>query len=161
MLPKKYLKYKPIEFAKGKRGIIYIFKKNNKTFAIKVKNPKSEALERINNEANFLKVLNKHKIGPRLIDYGEGYICYEFVDGITIKEYLKKNKLNDKLILDIENQCRILDSLKINKEEMHKPFKNIIIYKNAATLIDFERCHYTSRPKNLNQFKEFLRRINS
>ncbi len=160
MLPKKFLKYNLQPFSKGKRGLIYTFKKNKTLIALKIKNPESRAFNRIENEINFLKLLNKYKIGPKLIEYCENYFCYKFIEGITLKEFLKENK-NPKKVLDkIMDQCKILDKLKINKEEMHKPLKNIIIANNIPVLIDFERCHYTSRPKNVNQFKEFLRRFN-
>ncbi len=160
MLPEKYKKYNPQIFAKGKRGIIYTFKNNNKTFAIKIKNPESQAILRINNEANFLKILNKYNIGPKLLESGEDYLIYEFIKGKTLKEFMKAKKLSKKIINGIISQCKILDNLKINKEELHNPVKNIIISKNKPILIDFERCRFTSRPKNLNQFKQFLRKFN-
>ncbi len=158
MLPDKFKKYNPELFANGKRGMIYIFKIKNKTFAVKIKNPNSKAHNRIQIEADFLKLLNKYKIGPKLIESSKEYLMYKFVPGITLREFLKENKLNNKLIDEILRQCKILDELRINKDEMHHPLKNIIIYKNKATLIDFERCKFTHRPKNINQFKEFLRR---
>lgn len=157
MLPKKFKKYNPVLFSKGKRGLIYVFKKNKKKFALKIKNPSSEAVARIQNEGNFLKILNKYKIGPELIEYSDDYILYKFIEGITLKEFLKNNKLNKKIINEIIKHCKILDKLNINKEEMHNPLKNIIINKNKPALIDFERCHFTLRPKNLNQFKQFIR----
>ena len=159
MLPNSLLKYNPKLFARGKRGLIYTFKKNEKIIAVKIKNPESKAENRIENEINFLKILNKYKIGPKLLDHGSDYFCYEFINGITLKEFLKTKKLNNKIINEILNQCKKLDELKINKEEMHKPLKNIIIKKNKPILLDFERCHYTIRPKNLNQFKQFLKRL--
>ena len=159
MIPDKFSKYNPVIFSKGKRGLIYTFIKNKKTFAIKIKNPLSEAINRINIESDFLKLLNKYKIGPKLVDSGNDFIVYEFIPGITLKEFLKTKKLSKKLISDIMNQCKVLDELSINKEEMHYPLKNIIINKNKAYLIDFERCHFTSRVKNVNQFKDFLRNI--
>jgi len=110
------------------------------------------------NEGKFLKLLNKYQIGPKIIDFSESFVCYEFIEGIELKECINK-KIHKDIIRSILKQCEIMDNLKINKEEMHKPLKNIIIKKNKAFLIDFERCHYTLRPKNVNQFKEFLRRI--
>jgi len=107
-----------------------------------------------------LKILNKHKIGPRIIEIGEDYFCYEFIKGETLKDFLKNKKNYKKVLENIMHQCEIMDELKINKEEMHKPLKNIIIKNKIPVIIDFERCHFTSRPKNVNQFKEFLRRIN-
>ena len=160
MVPGKFIKYNPKLFSKGKRGLIYTFEKNKKIFAIKIKNPDSEAIARIQNESNFLQLLNKYKVGPKLIEADKDYIVYKFIEGKTLKEFLKIKKLNKKIVNKIIKQCKILDKLKINKEEMHKPLKNIIIKKNKPVLIDFERCHYTSRPKNVNQFKESMKRIN-
>jgi len=160
MLPLKYVKFKPELYSHGKRGIIFVFENNKKKYAIKIKKPESEAINRINIEADFLKLLNKHDIGPKLVDSGEDFIVYEFVEGLTLKEFLKHNKLNKKRIKNITRQCEILDELKINKEEMHSPLKNIIINKDKVYLIDFERCHFTSRPKNVNQFMQFLRKKN-
>jgi predicted Ser/Thr protein kinase len=160
MIPEHLKKYNPKLFNKGKRGLIYIIKKNKKKFAIKIKNPNSLAFNRIENEINFLKLLNKYKIGPKLKEYGIDYLCYEFIEGDLLKDYLLKSKKPKKVLDEIMKQCEKLDELKINKEEMHHPVKNIIIRKNKPVLIDFERCHFTSRPKNVNQFKEFLRRLN-
>ena len=161
MIPEKFLKYNPELFAKGKRGLIFVFQKNRKKYAIKIKNPDSKAVEKIRNEAFFLKKLNKYKIGPKFVEESSDYVCYEFIEGTILKEYLKENKDLNKIFKEILKQCEILDKLNINKEEMHNPLKNIIINKkNKPILIDFERCHFTSRPKNANQFKEFLRRIN-
>ncbi len=159
MLPKKLLKHNPKLFAKGRRGLIFTVKINKKITAIKTKNPDSKAVNRIQNEVNFLKVLNKYKIGPKLLSHGKDYFTYEFVNGETLKEYMKQNKLAKKLLMNIMKQCEIMDKLGITKEEMHKPLKNIIIKNKKPILIDFERCHYTKRPKNANQFKQFLRRI--
>lgn len=158
MLPKHLLKYKPELFARGKRGLIFIFKKSGRNIAIKIKNPRSKAENRIQNEIRFLKILNKYKIGPKLLSSGKDYLCYEFVRGKTLKDYLKENRLTESLEKEILRQCKIMDKLRINKEEMHKPLKNIIIKNNMPILVDFERCHFTQRPKNINQFREFLRR---
>ncbi|MBS3167819.1 serine/threonine protein kinase [Candidatus Woesearchaeota archaeon] len=160
MMPKKFIKYNPELFAKGKRGLIYVFKKDNKKIAIKIKNPKSEAKDRIQNEAKFLKILNKYKIGPKIMTSGKDYFCYEFIEGKLLRDYLKENKNPEKVLKQIMQQCKILDKLKINKKEMHKPIKNIIIKKDKVILLDFERCYYAKKPHNVNQFKEFLRRFN-
>ncbi len=142
-------------FDKGRRGVIYIGIYKNKKVAIKIKREDSKAKGRIKNEAKFLKILNKYKIGPRLIFGNKDYIMYEFVKGKFILEFLKEKKNIKKIILDILEQCYIMDKIKINKLEMHHPIKHIIIDKKPV-LIDFERAYYTKRPKNLTQFFQFL-----
>ncbi len=160
MIPKKLAKYKPELYAKGKRGLIFTFRKNNKKIALKVKNPESKAENRIKNEIKFLKILNKYNIGPKLLFYGKDYFCYEFIEGRTMKEYMKYKKPSKKILNKIMQQCKVMDKLRINKKEMHKPLKNVIITKgNKPVLVDFERCYFSERPKNANQFKQFLRRF--
>ncbi len=157
-------------FAKGKRGIVYTGWYKNKKVAIKVKNPDSKAILRINNEIKYLKILNKKNIGPKLLDYDETYLIYEFVDGknilelfYTMNKKINKNKKNNykkmllKIIKKIIHQLSVLDELKINKEEMSHPQKHIIIdKKNNPILLDFERTHYTIKPSNVTQFCDFL-----
>jgi len=65
MIPKELLKYKPKYLAKGKRSEVYTLKINNKMYAVKVKKEGISAKNTVENEANFLKLLNKHKIGPK------------------------------------------------------------------------------------------------
>jgi len=169
-------------FSKGKRGFIFTGNYKNKKIAIKIKNPESKAILRINNEINFLKILNKKNIGPKLLFYDKDYLIYEFVNGNNILKFLenttknnsineknKDNKTNKKLnngknkkillkiIKKMMNQMFVMDKLKINKEEMSHPQKHIIINKNKIpVLLDFERARYTIKPSNVTQFSDFL-----
>lgn len=144
-------------FAKGKRGLIYITHFRGKKVVIKQKNPSSLAEGRIKNEAKFLRLLNKYKIGPKLVKIGKNYVMYEFVEGDFILNFIEKNNKRKiiKILKNILKQCFILDNLKINKLEMHHPIKHIIINKNPV-LIDFERAYETENPKNVTQFCHFI-----
>ncbi|MBL7055729.1 methyltransferase [Candidatus Woesearchaeota archaeon] len=145
-------------FSKGKRGFIYTGTLKNEKVAIKVKNPKSDAISRVENEINFLKKLNKKNIGPKIIFNGEEFFAYKFIEGISFQEFLGKN--NKKSIITVIKkmleQLFILDKLKINKEEMSHPHKHILIEKNNPILIDFERSRYTINPANITQFCDYL-----
>ncbi len=147
------------KFAKGHRGIIYAALLKNKKAAIKTKRPDSKAVGRMHNEAVWLKKLNKEGIGARFLFEGKEFFVYEFVDGNFIMDYFKKNKKEKiiRVIKDLFRQCFILDNLKINKEEMHHPFKHVIINnKNRKTiLVDFERMHKTKKPHNVTQLCQF------
>ncbi len=136
-------------FSKGKRGKIYL----EKGYAIK----KADFL-RIKNEVKWLKLLNKYNIGPRLVSYNKNSFKYRFIKGEFIIEFIKNNKKNiiKKILLEVLNQCRIMDKLKINKKEMHHPVKHVIIRKDKAFMIDFERCYQTDKPKNVTQFCQFI-----
>ena len=50
-----------------------------------------------------------------------------------------------------------MDLAGINKEEMHRPYKHIIITKKEnPVMIDFERCRRSIDPKNVTQFCQFI-----
>ncbi|MEM4336501.1 MAG: methyltransferase [Candidatus Woesearchaeota archaeon] len=146
-------------FAKGRRGIIYTGKYKNNNVAIKIQR-KDIPIATINKEARIIKKLNKQKIGPKFLFAGKNFFVYRFVEGDFIEDFIKKTKdkkLINKVFKDLLKQCKTLDILKINKEEMHRPMKHIIITKNnKAVLIDFERCRKTESPKNVSQFCHYL-----
>ena len=126
-----------------------------------MKNPESKAILRTNNEINFLKILNKKNIGPKLLFYDKDFLAYEFVKGPNIGRLFSYERLEPKLIkktlVGTMQQMYEMDKMKINKEEMSHPHKHIIIdNKYKPILIDFERCHYTIKPSNVTQFSDFL-----
>lgn len=144
-------KVKNIKFlAKGKRSKVYSGVLNNKKVALKF-------TSRADKEASWLKLLNKKGIGPRYIFHNKDALVYEFVDGIRIIDYIKKEKrdLVIKVLVNVLKQCLELDKLKINKLEMHNPYKHVLIGKKVV-LIDFERCYKTKKPKNVTQFCQFM-----
>jgi predicted Ser/Thr protein kinase len=144
-------------FAKGKRSLIYTGLYKNKKVAIKIKNPKSKAQNRIRNEAKYLKILNKYNIGPKLIKSDKDYLIYEFVEGKNYIDIISQNKEKAKTISkEILKICRKLDKLKINKLEFTRPIKHIFVKNNKVTVIDFERAYKTKHPKNVTQFCQFL-----
>ena len=131
---------------KGKRGKIYV----QGDIAIKKSLPK-----RVKNESFWLKILNKYKIGPKLMEVKKNYFKYKFIKGDFILDYFKLND-SKPIIIDVLKQCRIMDKLKLNKLEMHNPHKHIIIENKKSVLIDFERAYKTEKPKNVTQFCQFL-----
>ncbi len=147
------------KFTHGHRGNIYIGNLKSTKIAIKKQREDIDAFNTVNREIKFLKLLNKKNIGPKFIFGGNNYFCYKFIEGQFIEEFIEKNKKTNikKVLLDIFKQCFIMDKLGINKEEMHNPYKHIIIdKKNKAWFIDFERSNYTERPKNITQFIQYI-----
>ena len=156
-LEKKFEKIKFLE--KGHRGVLFTGKLEGKKVAIKVNNPKSEAIERIGNEGNWLERLNDHGIGPKLLVKEKEYFAYRFVEGDFILDFLGKACKRDivKVIREVFEQLFVLDKLGVNKEEMHHPVKHVIVGKNLKViLLDFERCHRSLKPKNVTQFCQFV-----
>jgi HemK-related putative methylase len=145
-------------FAKGHRGMLFTARYKGKKAAVKTKLPESQALGRIQIESHWLKRLNKKKIGPRLLYSEKDFFIMEFVDGKRIFDYAEHaNKKQIKSVLaKVFEQCYQLDKININKEEMHRPYKHIIIKNNKPSMIDFERANYSRKPKNVTQMFQFI-----
>ena len=144
-------------FSKGKRGLVYKALYKGKKVAIKIQNPKSAAIGKIEHEAAILLRLNKKRIGPNLLLHTEKYLVMEFIEGVSLEEFVKKapKKKAINALLDVLDQMKTLDDLGITKEEMAHPQKHIIIAKKPV-LIDFERAHFALKPSNLTQFCQYL-----
>lgn len=146
------------KFAKGKRGLIHKGKYNKNEVIIKIKNPQSKAHSTIEFEVQWLKRLNKYKIGPTLFFATEEFLVMKYIKGISFSDYLETNQKGaiQRIIKELCKQMYLLDQLGINKQEMTHPQKHIIIRRNKPILIDFERCRYTRDPKNVTQLLQFL-----
>lgn len=157
----------------------------SKKCIIKVQNSDTKALNVIEKEINWTKRVNELNIGPKFyfsnLDFTEtrknklfynkeefldsnsklNFIVREFIEGDLILDWIEKNKKNKKLVvdvlIDIINQCYLLDKNLLEKKELTRPVKHIIISKeNKATQIDFERMKITQNPSNVTQFIQFL-----
>lgn len=141
--------------AHGKRGEVFLDKEKN--VVIKRKRD-SATTDRLSLEARYLKVLNKHGIGPKLHSFENNELVMEYVDGPRILDWIptapeKEIRL---ILLHVLNQCRVLDMFGLNKMEMANPYKHILIKDNDAVMIDFERMRPTKKPKNVTQFVQFI-----
>ena len=139
--------------AKGKRGFVY----KKVKVVIKKENPKSKALNRIAHEAKFLQEVNKLGIGPKYISHNEKELVMKFVDGKIIGEFVNENNKKEivNVLVDVLEQCFKIDKIKISKEEMHHPYKHVIIGEKVV-MIDWERAHKTLKPSNVTQFCQYL-----
>ena len=142
--------------AKGKRS--HVFRDGD--IVVKVEREDSKAVNRILNEAFWLKMLNKKGIGPKFLKLEGNKVYMEFIEGEKILDYAKKasKKELNKVLVELLEQCRILDKMQVNKLEMNHPMKHVLVRKNKVVMIDFERCKRTENPKNVTQVCQFLSR---
>ncbi|MFH1398610.1 MAG: HemK2/MTQ2 family protein methyltransferase [Candidatus Woesearchaeota archaeon] len=141
----------------GRRGLVYSGELAEQKIAVKVKNPKSTAINRIANEARFLEIANRMKIGPKIIESGEGFVIMGWVEGKRLLDFIPlstKGKILE-VLRDILNQLYRLDKKGVEKGEMHNPVKHIIV-GSKPVLVDFERAKFSKKPHNLTGFCQFL-----
>ena len=142
----------------GKRSVVYCFL----WFAVKVKRTESTAINRLANETYWLKILQQYHIGPRLYFFGKHFLILQRVRGERVLDFFTLASLEEKkfVVFEVLRQCRILDQLHVDKLEMHRPVKHILITKRKkVVMIDFERCKYAQKPKNVTQFIQFLPKL--
>ena len=141
---------------KGHRGVVFRGQLNNKLVAIKAQRLDIN-VRTVEREADMIKKLNKVKIAPKLIFKGKDYFIYEYISGEFIIDFLNNcsKKEAKRILLEVLRQCRVLDKMKISKQEMTNPYKHVIVGKKIV-LIDFERAHYDPYPKNVSQFCQYI-----
>jgi methylated-DNA-[protein]-cysteine S-methyltransferase len=142
------------QFAKGKRSIVFSLGKSR---CIKL----SLGKVTLDREYKTLQLLNRQGIGPKAYSYDSMLDCLEMerIYGKLIEEFASQEKSRIKvlsIIYAVAKQLFALDQLSLSKEEMHHPAKHIIISEKGPVLIDFERCHYSGKPKNITQFFQYL-----
>jgi len=154
----------------GKRGVVYTGKYKQKKVAMKTKRESSEAFGRLRNEAKWLDHLRDTGMCPQLLFSDEHYIVYEYVEGTFLPEFLMGANKSEarEVLIQLIGYCRHLDKLGINKEEMTRPIKHVLINEKPTkwrlsrkkrfnvVMIDFERTRFTSKPHNVTQFVQFL-----
>lgn len=144
--------------AKGKRSLVYVAEFKGRKVVVKEEKPGTGAVNRIENEAYWLQELNKHGIGPKFYLSGKGFVVMGYVQGERILDWMPEHDSGEikQVLKEVLYQCRKLDELNVSKEEMHNPYKHILVKGKKAVMIDFERCHRSENPKNVRQFCQFL-----
>lgn len=155
------------EIGKGGFGTVYLCKKNNKKYAIKMQrffyNPYAileDFIKRNINEYDKLKKLNKYSISPKVYDIFfilnentmqlYSLIVMQHIQGITLQEYKdKKGKLDDVDKKKINDKITKLHKLGIYHSDLHS--YNIIVVKKGKKydfiFIDFGEAQNS---KNMN-----------
>ena len=105
-------------------------------------------------EAKLLKIINKHKIGPKLIASSKNFLVMEYLDGEKIGDWvdgLKKNGKSSQLKLIIKKvleDCYSLDRIGLDHGELSNLSKHVIIGKKT-TIIDFESSSMDRKVSNV------------
>ncbi len=142
-------------FAKGQRGLVFTGVYKQKKVAIKIKRPESAAVGRIANEARILKEINKHGIGPKYLSHSPKFLVYEFVEGRFLRDLIGSKYIKS-ICKKVFEQCFQLDLLHVDKQEMTRPYKHVIVKGDKIALIDFERARKVEEAHNVTQFCQFV-----
>lgn len=130
---------------KGHNGAVYLLPDNK---VIKV----CFVMKDFHSEASILKKVNGNKYFPRLYEVGGNYMIRDYVDGIPLKNYIKKNGLDKELILDIIEMLKEFEKLRFTKIDVR--CKDIFINTyNKPMIIDPQKFYTKERnfPRHLSK----------
>ena len=138
---------------KGYAGIVVLGKMGRKKVAVKIRRNDSPR-KNLEKEAVLLKIINKHKIGPKLIASSKNFLVMEYLDGEKVGDWvdgLKKNGNSSQLKLIIKKvleDCYSLDRIGLDHGELSNLSKHVIIGKKT-TIIDFESSSMDRKVSNV------------
>ena len=138
---------------KGYAGVVVLGKMGRKKVAVKIRRNDSPR-KNLEKEAGLLKIVNKHKIGPKLIASSKNFLVMEYLDGEKIGDWvdgLKKNEKSSQLKLIIKKvleDCYSLDRIGLDHGELSNLSKHVIVGKKT-TVIDFESSSIDRKVSNV------------
>lgn len=145
---------------KGKEGAVYLTPEG---FALKIFYKKKNAEK----EVEILEKVQDSRFFPKVLFIANNMVLREYVEGITLKEYIEKNGLSEKLsreIIDLIEDFKRLKFTRINIRNAH-----IFVDKNENIKVIDPRKTYekiTPYPKDiikilsdLNIFEDFLKHL--
>lgn len=143
-----FKKYEVI--GQGKDGVIYQLTSNQ---CIKIFF-KGEVYKK---ELEAIQVGQSSSIIPRLYDYGPNYIVMEFIKGISLAKYLKKNRhITESLVMQLINLFGELKKLNFSRRDTE--LRHVLMNEQGnLKIIDLKRAFTSNRPipvKLLTELKE-------
>ncbi|MEF2175857.1 MAG: signal peptidase II [Candidatus Absconditabacteria bacterium] len=149
----------------GRRGQISIENIDGKKILTKIALDETKKAA-INKEAQIITKLNNKGINfvPQIIDSGDGFFKYEYIEGIHYSDYIKNTQNEQSFYISYSNlvNCAYrLDKAGVFHWELHNPYTNVLIDKDLNIfIIDFDRGKFTTNePKNLKGVAQWLTSI--
>jgi len=145
---------------KGYVGIVVLGKIGRKKVAVKIRRNDSPR-KNLKKEAELLKIVNMHKIGPKLVAFSKNFLVMEYLDGEKIGDWvngLKKKGNSSQLkivIKKILEDCYSLDRIGLDHGELSNLSKHVIVGKKI-TVIDFESSSTDRKVSNVTSATQAL-----
>ena len=141
--------------ARGHKGVVYVAEGATGRVAIKV--CRDGGARR---EERWLRRCSDLDIGASLVFAGDECVVMEYVEGPSIGEALDgavPPGVLFKALRDLLDQCAWLDQQGIDKREMNRCQKHVIVSRDGkSTLLDFERCQESSKTCNVTGLAQYL-----
>jgi putative serine/threonine protein kinase len=107
-------------------------------------------------EVRLHSIANSVGIGPKILAHSKNIILMEFVEGLSIADWIERDdniadsEIVHKIVSDILEQCYTLDKVNLDHGQLSYLNHHVIISKSAkVTIIDFESASDRRRPSNV------------
>lgn len=130
---------------KGHNGIVYLLP-NNKVIKI------CYVMKDFYGESFILKKVNGNKYFPKIYETGGNYMIRDYVDGMPLKNYIKRSGLSRDLALEILELLKEFELLKFKKIDIR--CKDVFIQPNGELkVIDPQKFYMKKRdfPRHLSK----------
>lgn len=137
---------------KGSVSIVLKVRIKNKTYALKIRRMDANRMTMLR-EASIHQIVNTIGIGPKLFKFSENLIIMEFIDGLSIIDWIRQQYLDKyrviNIVTNVLKQCFILDTANINHGELSNLNYHIIVsYSDRVSIIDFESTSLNKKKSN-------------
>ena len=146
--------------ARGHKGVVYVanYTCAGRTGRVAIKICRGGGARQ---EERWLRRCNDLGIGASLVSYEwDECVAMEYVEGPSIGEALDgavPPSVLFKALRDLLGQCARLDERGIDKREMNRCQKHVIVSREGrSTLLDFERCQESAKPSNVTGLAQYL-----
>ena len=145
--------------ARGHKGVVYVanYSCAGRTGRVAIKICRGGGARQ---EERWLRRCNDLGIGAPLLAAEDDCVVMEYVEGPSVGEALDGAVPSDvlfKALRDLLAQCATLDERGIDKREMNRCQKHVIVSRaGKSTLLDFERCQESAKPSNVTGLAQYL-----
>ncbi len=147
---------------KGHAGLVTLAYHNLYGYvALKIRRMDSKR-DSLRQEALIMKFAEDIKGIPRVYDYTDDFIIREYIDGYTLKDFIKKNIDSEKIKILLMNLIELfynLDIRGIDVEEIRNPLKQIVVKcgdSRNVYIVDLESAKIKKNPNNLSRILSFI-----
>ena len=145
--------------ARGHKGVVYVanYSCAGRTGRVAIKVCRGGGARQ---EERWLRRCNDLGIGASLVSAEDECVVMNYVEGPSIGEALDgavPPSVLFKALRDLLAQCARLDQQGIDKREMNRCQKHVIVSREGrSTLLDFERCQESAKPCNVTGLAQYL-----
>ena len=144
---------------KGYVGVVVVANVKGQKVALKMRRIDADRLD-FTHEAEMLQKANAIGVGPKFIAVSNNFLLSQLIDGDLLEDWLqtpREKGLIRKVLVDILEQCWILDEAGLDHGELSKAPKHLLVDKmDKPFIVDFETASIMRKVINVTSVCQFL-----